>query len=147
MGAAGQGSRAAAGAERSAGWPCRGRLPQGRLCRPPQRVLWQWPVPVHLPEPAVKPRSLHALGQSSISCPDSSVVSVLLASPSQGLLQFCPIGTLQTDKLLRAHEVPWMTRVNSSQQTCVLFFRVQSSPSEAGQQAAAAGALPLPPKR
>lgn len=47
-----------------------GDVPQGRLCRPPQRAVWQWPVPVHLSEPAGKPLSLHAPRQSSISCPD-----------------------------------------------------------------------------
>lgn len=40
-----------------------------------------------------------------------------------------------------------MTRVNSSPQTCILFFRVQSSPSKAGQQMAAAVVFLLPLKR
>lgn len=39
-----------------------------------------------------------------------------------------------------------MTRVNSSQQTCILFFRVQSSRSKAGEQMAAAVVFPLPLK-
>lgn len=43
--------------------------------------------------------------------------------------------------------MPWMTRVNSSQQTRILFFRVQSSPSKSGQQMTAAVVFPLPLKR
>lgn len=95
------------------------------LCHPPQHV-WKWIISV---------RNSHCtfLSLQGSHCPCTPqtewyflsrllVARVLFTSPTQQFMQLRPVRTLQTDKLLWAHAVPWMTWVKSSQQTCILVF-------------------------